>query len=84
MKNKAISINALDGHKLSGYLAHPQGTPKGGVIVLQEIFGVTSHIRQVTDSFAEHWAIWPLPPPFSTGWNPASSWNTQPSRPASD
>ena len=34
MKNKAISINALDGHKLSGYLAHPQGTPKGGVIVL--------------------------------------------------
>jgi carboxymethylenebutenolidase len=54
MKNNTISINALDGHKLSGYLAHPQGTPKGGVIVLQEIFGVTSHIREVTDSFARH------------------------------
>jgi carboxymethylenebutenolidase len=54
MKNKSISINALDGHKLSGYLACPAGKPKGGVIVLQEIFGVTSHIREVTDSFARH------------------------------
>ena len=52
MKNKAISINTLDGHKLDGYLVYPAGTPKGGVIVLQEIFGVTSHIRQVTEDFA--------------------------------
>ena len=52
MKNKAISINTLDGHKLDGYLVHPAGTPKGGVIVLQEIFGVTSHIRKVTEDFA--------------------------------
>jgi carboxymethylenebutenolidase len=52
MKNKALSINTMDGHTLSGYLAHPQGTPKGGVIVLQEIFGVTSHIRHVTEGFA--------------------------------
>lgn len=53
MKNKTLTINALDGHKLDGYLARPEGTPKGGVIVLQEIFGVTGHIRQVTDGFAE-------------------------------
>jgi carboxymethylenebutenolidase len=52
MNNKTIIINALDGHKLGGYLARPKGTPKGGVIVLQEIFGVTGHIRQVADSFA--------------------------------
>ena len=52
MKNKTISINTLDGHKLDGHLVHPAGTPKGGVIVLQEIFGVTSHIRQVTEAFA--------------------------------
>ena len=53
MKNKTITINALDGHKLGGYLARPEGTPKGGIIVLQEIFGVTSHIREVADGFAE-------------------------------
>lgn len=52
MKNKTISIKTLDGHKLDGYLVHPAGTPKGGVIVLQEIFGVTSHIRKVTEDFA--------------------------------
>lgn len=52
MKNKTISIKTLDGHKLDGYLVHPAATPKGGVIVLQEIFGVTSHIRKVTEDFA--------------------------------
>ena len=52
MKNKTITINSLDGHKMGGYLARPEGTPKAGVIVLQEIFGVTSHIRQVADGFA--------------------------------
>lgn len=54
MKNKTISIKTLDGHTLDGYLAHPTGTPKGGVIVLQEIFGLTSHIRDVTEDFARH------------------------------
>lgn len=53
MKNKTIVINALDGHKMGGYLARPDGAPKAGVIVLQEIFGVTGHIRRVTDGFAE-------------------------------
>lgn len=52
MKNKTISIKTLDGHKLDGYLVHPAATPKGGVIVLQEIFGVTSHIRKMTEDFA--------------------------------
>lgn len=52
MKSNSIIINALDGHKLQGYLVRPEGPPKGGIIVLQEIFGVTSHIREVTDGFA--------------------------------
>jgi carboxymethylenebutenolidase len=52
MKSKAIIINTLDGHKLSGYMARPEATPRAGVIVLQEIFGVTAHIRRVADSFA--------------------------------
>lgn len=52
MKNNTITINALDGHKMGAYMARPEGAPKGGVIVLQEIFGVTAHIRRVADGFA--------------------------------
>jgi carboxymethylenebutenolidase len=44
LKSKAGEIGA--------YLAKPAGTAKGGVVVIQEIFGVNQHIRKVTDSFA--------------------------------
>src|SRR6185295_12144019 len=44
LKSKAGEIGA--------YLAMPKGTPKGGVVVIQEIFGVNHHIRAVTDKFA--------------------------------
>jgi len=52
MPSKTIKINAMDGHKLNGYLALPPGPPTVGLLVLQEIFGVTAHIRKVTDEFA--------------------------------
>lgn len=52
MKDKDITINALDGHKMGGYIARPETTPKAGLIILQEIFGITAHIRRVADSFA--------------------------------
>ncbi len=38
--------------EISAYLATPKGTPKGGIVVIQEIFGVNHHIRAVTDKFA--------------------------------
>ena len=38
--------------EIGAYLAKPAGTPKGGIVVIQEIFGVNQHIRKVTDSFA--------------------------------
>ena len=37
---------------IAAYLATPKGTAKGGVVVIQEIFGVNHHIRAVTDKFA--------------------------------
>ena len=46
------TIMARDGHEFQAYLAAPTGKPRGAVVVLQEIFGVNSHIRSVTDSFA--------------------------------
>ena len=49
---KFIELKAADGHKLAAYVATPAGKQRGGVVVIPEIFGVNSHIRQVTDGFA--------------------------------
>lgn len=54
MPSNTIKIKTLDGHTLDGYLASPAGTPTAGLLVLQEIFGVTAHMRHVTDEFARH------------------------------
>lgn len=48
-----IELTAADGHKFSAYRAEPADTPKGAVIILQEIFGVNAHIRKIADSFAQ-------------------------------
>jgi carboxymethylenebutenolidase len=47
-----IELTTSDGQKLSAYRADPDGTPKGAVVVIQEIFGVNSHIRKIADMFA--------------------------------
>jgi carboxymethylenebutenolidase len=50
---QSITLTASDGFKLGAYRADPSGTPKGGIVVIQEIFGVNSHIRSVTDRYAK-------------------------------
>jgi carboxymethylenebutenolidase len=45
-------LKAADGQAIPAYVAQPQGTPKGGVVVIQEIFGVNSHIRSIADGYA--------------------------------
>ncbi|MBL4721992.1 MAG: dienelactone hydrolase family protein [Alphaproteobacteria bacterium] len=47
-----IKLTASDGHTFDAYRAEPTGTPKGAIVVIQEIFGVNKHIREVTDSYA--------------------------------
>lgn len=47
-----LTLTADDGHTLGAYRADPAGAPKGGIVVLQEIFGVNKHIREVADGFA--------------------------------
>ena len=47
-----IKLTASDGHTLDAYRADPTTAPKGGLVVVQEIFGVNAHIRTVTDGFA--------------------------------
>jgi carboxymethylenebutenolidase len=47
-----IALTSSDGFNLSGYRAEPEGPARGGVVVVQEIFGVNSHIRSVADRYA--------------------------------
>ena len=52
MPSSTLTLTAADGFKSLAYLAEPSGTPKGAIVVLQEIFGVNSHIRGVADGYA--------------------------------
>ena len=47
-----IDLTAADGFTFPAYVAEPSGEPKGAVVVVQEIFGVNSHIRSVADGYA--------------------------------
>jgi carboxymethylenebutenolidase len=49
---KHLNLTATDQHKLGAYRADPAGVPKGGMVVVQEIFGVNHHIRAVCDRLA--------------------------------
>ncbi|WP_243039904.1 dienelactone hydrolase family protein [Dyella sedimenti] len=50
---QTISLNTTRMQCIGAYLAQPAGKPKGGIVVIQEIFGVNEHMRRVTDGFAE-------------------------------
>lgn len=51
-----IQLTSADGTAVAAYLAEPAATPRGAIVVLQEIFGVNSHIRSVADDYAaEGW-----------------------------
>lgn len=43
---------SADGTAVAAYVAEPQGPVRGAIVVLQEIFGVNAHIRQVADGYA--------------------------------
>lgn len=45
--------SAHDGFQLPAYRAAPRDARRGGLICIQEIFGVTEHIRELADGFAE-------------------------------
>jgi carboxymethylenebutenolidase len=47
-----IQLHASDGHQLSAHRIDPLGAPRGGVVVIQEIFGVNAHIRATAARYA--------------------------------
>jgi carboxymethylenebutenolidase len=48
-----IELKSADGFTLSAYTAGPQSATRG-LVVIQEIFGVNHHIRDMADRFAAH------------------------------
>jgi carboxymethylenebutenolidase len=62
---KWTALTAADGHGFDAYVAHPLGKPRGGVVVLQEIFGVNAHIRAVADGYAAAGYLAVAPSTFS-------------------
>jgi carboxymethylenebutenolidase len=74
---KHFSLVASDNFKLGAYRADPSGPAKGGVVVIQEIFGVNHHIRAVCDRLAAegYAAVAPAvfdrqQPDFESGYSP--------------
>jgi carboxymethylenebutenolidase len=49
---KHINIPTGGTQCIGAYVAEASGKPKGGLVVIQEIFGVNAHIRSVADRFA--------------------------------
>ena len=79
-----ISLTASDGFKLGGYRADPAGKPKGGLVVIQEIFGVNHHVRSLCDRFAAlgYASVAPavfdrMTPNFECGYTPAEIENAR-------
>ncbi len=48
-----IKLTASDGFVLNAYRAVPEGKPKGGVVVIQEVWGLNHWIRSVVDRYAK-------------------------------
>jgi carboxymethylenebutenolidase len=51
IKTEFVTLSVDDGTSMKAYVARPEGTPKAGLIVFQEIFGVNPHIRDITERF---------------------------------
>jgi carboxymethylenebutenolidase len=64
---QTIKLKAKDGFELGAYRADPAGTPKGGVVVIQEIFGVNHHIKNIADQYAKEGYVCIAPQMFDRG-----------------
>ncbi len=48
-----VNITAEDGHQFEAYVAASTSPARGAIVLIQEIFGVNSHIRSVADGYAK-------------------------------
>jgi len=49
---ETIRLTMADGAEIAVYRAVPDGERRGGLVLVQEIFGVTDHIRELCDEYA--------------------------------
>lgn len=49
---ETIKLTAADGHIFEAFHAAPKGASKGGLVVLQEIFGLTDQLKGVVRAYA--------------------------------
>jgi carboxymethylenebutenolidase len=75
-----IKLKAADGHELDAYLAENSDSARGAIVLIQEIFGVNSHIRSIADDYATQGfhVIAPalfdrVQPNLELGYNPADT-----------
>ncbi len=50
--SEKIALKVSDGSEMLTYVPKPKGTPKAGVILSLEVFGITDHIKRTADRFA--------------------------------
>jgi carboxymethylenebutenolidase len=48
-----VQLTAADGHQLDAYIVQPGVSATAGVVIVQEMFGVNQHIRDVADRYAD-------------------------------
>ena len=49
---KMIFLTMSDGKAIGVYRTQPQGERRGGLVLIQEVFGISGHIKAVSDSYA--------------------------------
>jgi carboxymethylenebutenolidase len=52
-RGSMIKMKMRDGAEIGVYHVEPKGARRGGLVVIQEIFGVTEHIKAVADGYAD-------------------------------
>lgn len=52
IQTEFVDLSVSDGTSMRAYVARPAGKARAGLLVFQEIFGINSHIRDVTERFA--------------------------------
>jgi carboxymethylenebutenolidase len=52
-RGSMIQMKMNDGAEMGVYHVEPKGARRGGLVLIQEIFGVTDHIKECCDSFAD-------------------------------
>ena len=53
-KGTITKLKAADGFEFGVYEVSPDGPPKGGLVMVQEIFGVNDDMKRAADRFAAH------------------------------